>query len=89
MLGVTQNETVPQAYIDKNLPMINGRITLGGYRLAYQMSYIFGTGAIKAPEVPVAAVESIEEEPTEEEIAAITALVETIFGKEADAAFLQ
>lgn len=38
---MTQDETVSQDYIDKNLPIAEGRLVLGGYRLAYLMEYIF------------------------------------------------
>ena len=39
--GVTPDEAVPQSYIDKNLPVANERLTIGGYRLAYIINYIF------------------------------------------------
>jgi hypothetical protein len=42
---VTENEVVPQAYLDKNTPIIQGRIVLGGYRLYALMRYIFVPGA--------------------------------------------
>ena len=43
LLGVYENEAVPQDYIDTNLPIAESQIVLGGYRLAYCMSYIFGS----------------------------------------------
>ena len=42
-VGVTENEAVPQDYIDKNLPIAENQIVLGGYRLYYIISYIFGS----------------------------------------------
>lgn len=40
--GVTENEAVPQDYLDKNIPLAYERLTLGGYRLFYTIEYIFG-----------------------------------------------
>lgn len=39
--GITENEAVPQAYLDKNTPIIQERIVLGGYRLYALIRYIF------------------------------------------------
>ena len=39
--GITKDVPLPQDYIDKNLIVCNERITLGGYRLAYLIEYIF------------------------------------------------
>ena len=39
--GVTENEAVPQAYLDKNTPVAYERLVLGGYRLYYTIDYIF------------------------------------------------
>lgn len=39
--GATENEKLPQSYIDANLPMLEGNITLGGYRLYALISYIY------------------------------------------------
>jgi hypothetical protein len=39
--GATENETLPQNYLDANLPMLEGNITLGGYRLYAIISYIY------------------------------------------------
>ena len=39
--GVYENEAVPQAYIDKNLPIAESQIMKGGYRLAYVLDYVF------------------------------------------------
>jgi hypothetical protein len=41
--GVTENEVVPQEYLDRNIPILEDRITLGGYRLAYLTVYMYGT----------------------------------------------
>ena len=41
--GLTENEAVPQDYLDKWIPVAESRITIGGYRLAYVLNYIFGT----------------------------------------------
>ena len=43
-LGVTENVLPDQAYLDKNTPIIQGRIVLGGYRLYALMRYIFTPG---------------------------------------------
>jgi hypothetical protein len=41
--GVTENEPVPSEYIETNLILAQDRITLGGYRLAYLVQYMFGS----------------------------------------------
>lgn len=43
--GVTQSEAVPQAYIDKNLETLERQIVLGGMRLAYLITKVFGNSA--------------------------------------------
>ncbi len=40
--GVYENEAVPQAYLDKFIPVAYTRINIGGYRLYYTIQYIFG-----------------------------------------------
>ena len=47
--GVKENEKVPQAYLDKNTPLAYERLTLGGYRLFYQIEYIFGDSNDELP----------------------------------------
>jgi hypothetical protein len=42
-VGVTENEPVPSEYIETNLILAQDRITLGGYRLAYLVQYMFGS----------------------------------------------
>lgn len=49
-IGVTENVAVPQAYLDKNTPIIQSRIVLGGYRLYALIRYIFDPAA-PAPEL--------------------------------------
>jgi hypothetical protein len=39
--GITKDAPLPKEYIDQNLIVCNERITLGGYRLAYLIEYIF------------------------------------------------
>jgi len=39
---VTENEPVPQSYIDKFVPILEDHITLGGYRLAALTVYMYG-----------------------------------------------
>jgi hypothetical protein len=39
--GATENEKLSQNYLDANLPMLEGNITLGGYRLYAIISYIY------------------------------------------------
>lgn len=43
--GVYENVLPDQAYLDKNTPIIQGRIVLGGYRLYALMRYIFDPAA--------------------------------------------
>ena len=40
-IGVVQDEKLPQSYLDENLLVCQQRITLGGYRLAYLVEYMF------------------------------------------------
>lgn len=46
--GLTMDEAVPQAYLDKNIPVANERLTIGGYRLYYIVNFMFSPAA--APE---------------------------------------
>jgi len=39
--GITPDAVVPQWYLDENLQVCWDRITLGGYRLAHLMQYMF------------------------------------------------
>jgi len=39
--GITPGAAVPQWYLDQNLQVCWNQITLGGYRLAYLMEYIY------------------------------------------------
>jgi len=72
--GVTEDVVVPQAYLDKNIPIANERITVGGYRLYYTINYIFGDSSTV----------------TEEELGEFTALIKTIFGiEDTEVEFLQ
>lgn len=51
--GVTENEPVPQDYLDKNTPMAYERLVLGGYRLYYTIDFIFGDApGIEKPTEP-------------------------------------
>jgi hypothetical protein len=43
--GIKENEAVPQAYLDKNIPIIQSRMVLGGYRLYGLIRYIFDPSA--------------------------------------------
>jgi len=40
--GLTENEEVPEAYLEKNVPIAYERLIIGGYRLSYTLQYIFG-----------------------------------------------
>ncbi len=40
--GVTENEVIPQAYLDESVPKVEDDITLGGYRSAWLMEWIYG-----------------------------------------------
>lgn len=39
--GLNMDEPVPQDYLDKNIPVANERLIIGGYRLYYIINYIF------------------------------------------------
>ena len=39
---ITENDVVPQDYIDNGKLIAESQIMLGGYRLAYGLNYIFG-----------------------------------------------
>ena len=41
--GLTENEAVPQAYLDKNIPIAEAQLVKGGYRLAFVLDHIFST----------------------------------------------
>jgi len=43
--GVTENVTVSQDYLDKNIPVAYERLIIGGYRLYYTIDYIFGSSS--------------------------------------------
>ena len=49
--GVTPDEPVPQAYIDKQLPVANQQLTIGGYRLYYIIDYCFSEGTSETDKV--------------------------------------
>merc|ERR1712166_1048947 len=40
--GATENEALPQAYLDVSVPKVERDITLGGYRTAWIMEWIYG-----------------------------------------------
>lgn len=40
--GATENEVLPQAYLDASVPKVERDITLGGYRTAWLMEWIYG-----------------------------------------------
>ena len=42
--GLTENEAVPQAYLDQFKPVVYEQLMKGGYRLAYLVNYMFGDG---------------------------------------------
>lgn len=42
-IGATEDEPLPQDYIDTNLPMLERNITRGGYRLAWVTCYMYGS----------------------------------------------
>ena len=41
--GVTENEEVPQSYLDKGIPIAEAQIMKGGYRLAFVLDHIFSS----------------------------------------------
>ena len=47
-VGITPDAAVPQWYLDENLQVCWDRITLGGYRLAYLIEYIYPATAHEA-----------------------------------------
>jgi hypothetical protein len=62
--GVTENVAVPQAYLDKNIPLARERLNIGGYRLYYILNFIFGSS----------------NDVTEEELGEFTTFIKSIFG---------
>lgn len=46
-IGATENEPLPQSYLDENVPKVQDDITLGGYRCAWLMEYIYGNANSK------------------------------------------
>ena len=47
VLGVTENEVVPNEYLTNQLIQAQDRITLGGYRLAYVVAYMFPANLVE------------------------------------------
>lgn len=47
--GATENEALPQSYLDVNVPRVETYITEGGYRLAWSTMYIYGSVNTSAP----------------------------------------
>lgn len=45
--GVYENEPVPSEYITSQLIQAQDRITLGGYRLAYVVAYMFPSNLVE------------------------------------------
>jgi len=58
--GIKEGEAVPQAYLDKNVPLAYERLILGGYRLYYTIDFIFGDAKGAEEEEPTV-IESAEE----------------------------
>lgn len=54
--GLTENEAVPQEYLDTNIPIAESRIDIGGHRLAHVLSYCFGTSVNAEDERSASAV---------------------------------
>ena len=48
-LGVYEDEAVPQDYLDLNIPVAERQIVIGGYRLAYIISFIFSSSELVVP----------------------------------------
>ena len=46
LVGVYEDLAVPQDYLDKNIPVAENQIVIGGYRLAYVINFIFGDSSI-------------------------------------------
>lgn len=42
-IGATEDEPLPQSYLDLNVPRVEDDITLGGYRLAWMTMYMYGS----------------------------------------------
>jgi len=45
--GIIPDDVVPQWYLDENLQVCWDRITLGGYRLAHLMEYIYPSRSLE------------------------------------------
>lgn len=41
--GITENEDVPQSYLDSGIPIAEAQIVKGGYRLAFVLDHVFST----------------------------------------------
>ena len=48
--GLTEDEAVPQEYLDKWKPVAYEQLMKGGYRLAYVVNYMFGDNKSLFPE---------------------------------------
>ena len=48
--GVTENEAVPQEYLDKHIKTAYERLIIGGYRLYYTITYMFGDSLLEEEE---------------------------------------
>lgn len=48
-IGATENEVLPQAYLDTNVPRCQDDITEGGYRLAWMTMYMYGSAEVAVP----------------------------------------
>ena len=40
--GITENEEVPQSYLDDSIPIAEQQLVKGGYRLGFVLNHIFG-----------------------------------------------
>ena len=41
--GLTENEEVPQDYLDSSIPIAEAQLIKGGYRLAFVLDYVFSS----------------------------------------------
>ena len=57
--GVTENEEVPQSYLDNGIPIAEAQIMKGGYRLAFVLDHIFSPSLNSADDFLAKEISSI------------------------------
>ncbi len=78
--GVTPNETVPQDYLDQNIPVAYQQIMKGGYRLYYTIDFIFSSASSSPTEIEQTAGAISQNSNLELDVADILQVYEAIYG---------